>query len=124
MQFGSGIEVNNTFLISLSEYHTLSFVKVYIFTVQFTNSPTRMPVDERKSIIARSRLLVQLSRSCSNCSSESTSFTSESVLTLWIRLTGLWRCSLHLLTMQRNWKDASHIVNGNFTGLMFFLIIG
>lgn len=48
----------------------------------FTNSPTRIPVDARMSIIARSRLFVQLSLSCSNCSSESTSFTSESVLTL------------------------------------------
>lgn len=50
--------------------------------LSFTNSPTRIPVEASKSIMARSRILVQLSRSCSIFSSLNTSLTCVPVFTL------------------------------------------
>lgn len=58
---------------------------------RFTNSPTRMPVEYSRSIIAKSRAQAQWSRSCSMASSEIVSLTCCFVLILWIRRIGLLR---------------------------------
>ena len=35
MQFRSGIEINNTFLVAFPKYYALPLMKIYIFSVQF-----------------------------------------------------------------------------------------
>lgn len=91
MNFCAGVEIDFPFFVAFTENDALAFVKVYIFSINFTSSPTRIPVDDSMSMIARSRIWVQLSRKISRFSSDSTSLIKEPVLTLWMRLTGLLR---------------------------------
>ncbi len=56
MDFGSGIKVNLTLFVSFAKYYALPLLKSISSLFIFTNSPTRIPVDESKSIIAITQL--------------------------------------------------------------------
>ena len=60
--------------------------KLMSFRLSFTSSPTRIPVEINRSIIARSRGCEHWSRSCSKCSSERVSFMILRILSKVILL--------------------------------------
>ena len=65
-----GIEVGLALFASLAKNDALPVVKVDIRPVRCTSSPTRIPVEASRSMIARSRRVSQPSRMISSASSE------------------------------------------------------